>query len=319
MADKSLDRPTIALLLAIYATHGKERPATEAVIRKSLADVIPAETGISVKQEAATLISAALTADLIAPVQTNAKGSVQRFKLTDTGLAQLERSIPRPLKRGTWASLRDGTLMACTLPKPLAAQNIPFGHLRAIVIAESLGYEARIAHAKTESAVLNMIAAGTLEARNASHGNIRLARLRRWIARDKAALPGAAASQPSAAVESSRSEAPRREASDERTQTNGSPVSLQAFATAVRAAAARAEGRFGRKAFINRVWQALVQEPAVRGLDLAGFRKRLVDANRHGLIRLSRADLVDALPPEDVRESAVRILDDDVHFIEVER
>jgi hypothetical protein len=93
------------------------------------------------------------------------------------------------------------------------------------------------------------------------------------------------------------------------------------FAATVRAAARSAPtGRWGdNKVFINHVWRQLQQEPNFPRLDLAAFKERLVEANQRGLLRLERADLVEAMNPDDVRESETAFLTATYHFILVER
>jgi hypothetical protein len=84
--------------------------------------------------------------------------------------------------------------------------------------------------------------------------------------------------------------------------------SLEYFASrVVRAAekvaggAARNKGTYGGyKVFVHAAW-------AVGKFDesLPAFKRRLVEANRHGLIRLGRADLAGAMNPYDVRRSEI--------------
>jgi hypothetical protein len=92
------------------------------------------------------------------------------------------------------------------------------------------------------------------------------------------------------------------------------------FAATVRAAARSSPtGRWGDdKVFINHVWRQLQQEPNFPRLDLAAFKGRLAEANQHGLLRLERADLVEAMNPDDVRESETTFLTATYHFILVE-
>lgn len=99
------------------------------------------------------------------------------------------------------------------------------------------------------------------------------------------------------------------------------PPTLEAFATAVRSAAARAaqtsDATFGwRKVFIAPVWDAMKNAPEAAGLDLAGFKRRLLDAHRAGLVVLSRADLTHAMDPEMVARSDVRTDFASYNFIE---
>jgi hypothetical protein len=100
---------------------------------------------------------------------------------------------------------------------------------------------------------------------------------------------------------------------------------LRQFAAAVtRAARGSLTGRFGdNKVFINHVWRAYRDGGGGGGggadaLDLATFKSRLVEANREGLLELSRADLVAAMDPADVRESQTRYLNAEFHFVRTE-
>ncbi len=75
------------------------------------------------------------------------------------------------------------------------------------------------------------------------------------------------------------------------------------------------DGKFGEnRVFIAAAWRAFLK----RGekLELPEFKSRLVAANREGLLRLHRADLVGAMDPHLVRESESRYLNATFHFIE---
>jgi hypothetical protein len=95
---------------------------------------------------------------------------------------------------------------------------------------------------------------------------------------------------------------------------------LPTFARTVQAAARNSPaGRFGdNKVFINHVWRQLRNEPSFPHLDLAAFKNALAEANHAGLVRLSRADLVQVMDPADVQESETRYLDAVFHFILLE-
>lgn len=97
------------------------------------------------------------------------------------------------------------------------------------------------------------------------------------------------------------------------------PLDLEHFArTVVAAARACATGRFGdNKVFIIHVWRSLQDDPAFRAMGLAAFKHRLAEANNARLLDLSRADLVQAMDPEDVRLSEVNYLNASFHFIRI--
>lgn len=86
---------------------------------------------------------------------------------------------------------------------------------------------------------------------------------------------------------------------------------LKAFAARVNDATRAAKtGRFGdSKVFIAHVHRAFAD------LDRDAFKARLVEAQREGLVALSRADLVEAMDPDDVRDSETRYLNATFHFV----
>lgn len=129
------------------------------------------------------------------------------------------------------------------------------------------------------------IAQKVAKARNADASQLRLATLRRWC---EAASPPASAQ-----------------------------MDLAAFAERARAAARHcSSGRFGaNKVFIAHVWRQMRDE--LGGMDLEAFKRRLTEANNARLLRLSRADLVEAMEPRDVEESQTEYLNAWFHFIRI--
>lgn len=97
-------------------------------------------------------------------------------------------------------------------------------------------------------------------------------------------------------------------------------LDLPKFARQVtEAARSTATGRYGdNKVFIIHVWRALQDHPDLRGMDLSAFKQHLAEANNARLLDLSRADLVQAMNPEDVQLSEVSYLNATFHFIRVE-
>ncbi|WP_337176076.1 hypothetical protein [Paludisphaera sp.] len=95
------------------------------------------------------------------------------------------------------------------------------------------------------------------------------------------------------------------------------PLELAEFARLVREAARGCEsGRHGDdKVFVVHVWRALGDEPAFRDGDYALFKRRLAEANNARLLSLSRADLVQAMDPEDVLLSEVPYMNTCFHFV----
>ncbi|WP_165247070.1 hypothetical protein [Paludisphaera soli] len=94
-------------------------------------------------------------------------------------------------------------------------------------------------------------------------------------------------------------------------------LDLAAFAARVREAAKGCRtGRHGEdKVFVVHVWRALQHDPSFRGGDFALFKKRLAEANNARLLSLSRADLVQAMNPEDVLLSEVPYMNTCFHFV----
>jgi hypothetical protein len=97
------------------------------------------------------------------------------------------------------------------------------------------------------------------------------------------------------------------------------PLDLPAFAARVLAAArACPTGRYGdHKVFIVHVWRMLQSDPDFAGMDLDGFKSVLAEANNARLLDLSRADLVQAMDPDDVRRSEVHYLNATFHFVRI--
>ncbi len=96
---------------------------------------------------------------------------------------------------------------------------------------------------------------------------------------------------------------------------------LPAFATRIKRIARTSPptARFGdNKLFISHAWQLFNDESDDAGMDLASFKHRLVEAHRAGLLVLTRADLVSAMNPDDVRGSQTKYLHAEFHFVLIE-
>ena len=94
---------------------------------------------------------------------------------------------------------------------------------------------------------------------------------------------------------------------------------LKSFVQKVQSAARECPtGRFGdNKVFIIHVWRTLQNDADFQGMELSSFKQRLAEANNARLLDLSRADLVQAMDPEDVRLSEVTYLNAAFHFIRI--
>jgi hypothetical protein len=93
---------------------------------------------------------------------------------------------------------------------------------------------------------------------------------------------------------------------------------LERWARRVQALAdATARGRYGdERVFIASVWREALDKSIALHETLEAFKARLVEANRAGLLRLHRADLVGAMDAALVDESETRHLNATFHFIE---
>ena len=99
------------------------------------------------------------------------------------------------------------------------------------------------------------------------------------------------------------------------------PFDLTAFAATVRSLAAKSppQDRFhDNKVFIAALWRATQKEPNFPRLSLDTFKQRLVEANSHNLLHLSRADLVQEMDSQLVADSATMYLNATFHFVLLE-
>lgn len=120
-----------------------------------------------------------------------------------------------------------------------------------------------------------------------------------WLTAGGAAVP-AAADAPAAAEE---------------------PFDLPAFAHTVLTLARvspPADRFHDTKVFIAPLWRSSQREPNFPRLTLPQFKRKLVEANREGLLHLSRADLVQAMDPRLVTESETTHLTATFHFVRLE-
>jgi len=98
-------------------------------------------------------------------------------------------------------------------------------------------------------------------------------------------------------------------------------ASLELFARQIlEAARACSSGRFGsNKVFISHVLRRYTEiHPAAALEGEADLKERLVAAHQRGLLKLSRADLVEAMNPTDVAQSEIRHLNASFHFVRIE-
>lgn len=150
-------------------------------------------------------------------------------------------------------------------------------------------------------------------ARQSGRDEIRLATIRAWLEKD-------ARSSPQAASGASPSIPPLAHEPHPTAPTGPqAALDLEAFARRVlQAARASSSGRFGaNKVFVSHVWHAVRSDPAFAGLTFDRFKQRLAEANNARLLNLSRADMVEAMDPDDVRQSEVPYLGATFHFIRI--
>jgi hypothetical protein len=131
-------------------------------------------------------------------------------------------------------------------------------------------------------------------ARQSDKDELRLAALRQWIDGEPSA-PAAVPPAPPA------------------------PFDLDAFARRVlEAARSTPSGRFGDdKVFVSHVFRTLSVDPRFAAMGLDVFKQRLAEANNARRLDLSRADMVEAMNPEDVAQSRVAYLGAEFHFIRI--
>jgi hypothetical protein len=96
--------------------------------------------------------------------------------------------------------------------------------------------------------------------------------------------------------------------------------SLRRFAQRVKQIALTTrQGRWlEHKVFISQIWKDLQRQKTGEDLHIDGFKARLIEASRAGLLLLSRADLVGAMPQQDVLDSRLDDGDRTYHFVETE-
>lgn len=182
----------------------------------------------------------------------------------------------------------------------------PFNATR--VQAWALSHELPEPVSKPNDAI-NQIAIARIGARNAKPVELRNATIRSWIRGGSSAV--ASPSEPPRATEAQES------GRTSQPETPATAFSIEEFAQRVEETARHCtSGRFGGdKVFISHVWRNL--QPELRRDGTEEFKRHLAEANRMGLLSLSRADLVQAMNPDDVRESETEYLNARFHFVRV--
>jgi hypothetical protein len=142
---------------------------------------------------------------------------------------------------------------------------------------------------------ITLLLAQKVGARQSGKDELRLAALRRWV--DGASAPHTATPAPAPAP----------------------ALDVDTFARRVlEAARSSPTGRFGtNKVFVVHVFRVLSHDPVFAAMGLEGFKQRLAEANNARRLDLSRADMVEAMDPEDVALSKVSYLGAEFHFIRI--
>jgi hypothetical protein len=284
------DRNEKLELLVLLFVHGSKEPPTLSEAGGALKTLL-AHLGAA---EAKTALESAFES-CVSTGTAEAEGKrTLRFRLTPEGQRRLEAEFGT-LPKASWTELRDRLLVPRCVSRPgqsVIAELKSFPALRNALALEAVGleYRPRI----TPAAALNRIAAKASGAARSDAPAIRTAVVRNWLVR------------------------PARPTSTQPEADPSASFSLEEFVHDVRSAMTHATaGRWdGAKDFVNQVWRQLVAEGNGGELDLDSFKAHLLEANRRGLLRLSRADLVSAMPPEDVRESEIPSFGDVFHFVQ---
>lgn len=194
---------------------------------------------------------------------------------------------------------------------------LTLGKLRRAVLEKTLGRSLRHRSVDTERAGqwLATVAAGTTTRDIAP---IQRALVSRWLFEPEAAPSEVSPPGPEPAPRKHRETPAPRPAPVEDAEVPERP-DLEGWAQQVQALAERTpSGRYGdERVFIASVWHAAETKPRPPSPSLSDFKARLVEANRAGLLRLHRADLVGAMDPQLVSESETHYLNATFHFIEI--
>jgi len=179
--------------------------------------------------------------------------------------------------------------------------------VRRQVIGKSLGTNLRSA---TPAKLASMLAARAAGATKTDTAALRSALQERWLLGDTPTQPNG---QPPVPPSPQTAAEPSPTASSDR---EGATELLMEWAESVQRSAETVahEGRYDDdRVFIVAAWQAF--RDAGASISLEHFKQRLVNANTEGLLRLNRADLVGAMDPKLVADSATTVMNATFHFI----
>ncbi len=226
-----------------------------------------------------------------------------RYGVTDAGESAALKflEVTELPVRTKWEHVKNRLLMAQALALKPSSTKVQahlkksYG-LRACILKQR--HKLPTGELPTATQVMDLLAGQAVGARRSGAAELRQALLRQWI-------DGLAHSTP-----------------EQKPATVKTPTDeTQAFSSEVLAVARACDtGRFGdNKVFIAHVWRKLHASGSAYAVDEQRFKQRLVEANRAGHLRLSRADLVEAMNPDDVAASATHYLGETFHFVRTDQ
>jgi hypothetical protein len=181
----------------------------------------------------------------------------------------------------------------------LAAGPVTMDRIRAHFLARRAGVDDR----GRATEIASQVACRAVRAHNRTA--LKASAVKRWVA-GEAITPAAPAPVATAAPAVSQPAPVRR------------PLDDSSFAAMINDTAHKIgpDGRYGgHKVFVSAIWRNLSDELQGRGMGLDELKRRLVDANRAGLLSLARADLVGAMNPEEVKLSEILDRGASFHFV----
>ncbi len=177
-------------------------------------------------------------------------------------------------------------------------------HLLTKLLATRAGY--------TDRRLLELAVAQAAGSRDASNARVSNAVVRDWLRAERKARSNAQA-KPALQKGSLVAEAGAVKTYN---QTNEELTATELAKFVLSAAQSPSVRRYGTdKAFISSVWEQLREKRPFSFWSLDDFKQKLVEANQHGALALSRADLVPAMSPIDVETSETRYMNATFHFI----
>jgi DNA-binding PadR family transcriptional regulator len=330
-----LFRPWPLLVLGRIWTGG-EKGATLANLRSALKNWLEGARTSEQDEQLAPSLEALENAGYC---ESHTKGKTTRWHITEKGAEALRHRLhlPASAKAPTWAKLLAGPIMAAAAgvaPQTEAdwKRIQSAGGLRAMLLRRAHDLPVRdIPTAKEAGDALLWKQLGVETDRPFSMEAVKRHLLRRALGQDAgsltstklmALLAGKAAGARRNDVRAMREAmvknwlegtAPAREKAPEVNGTGG----LETFAEKVMEAVNQtATGWFGDYlVFIHHVYATYRSRFAGEDVPLCDFKDKLVEAHRDGAIALARADLVSAMPPDDIALSETRYLNATFHFI----